>query len=60
MEEPTISKTEEGEAEPQLILFFDIRGTVHHAFAPEDQNVERRVLLQRSSQSEGGHSMKTT
>jgi len=44
MEEPRISKTEEGEAEPQrdkgmLIVFFDIRGIVHHEFVPEGQTV---------------------
>jgi len=37
-------QTEEGEAEPQraksmLIVFFDIRGIVHHEFAPEGQTV---------------------
>jgi len=65
MEEPRIPKTEEGEAEPQ-----PDQEHAHHVFwhlrdcAPwictRRPDRERRVLLQCSSPSDGGHSAKTT
>jgi len=38
-----------------LIVFFDIRGIVHHEFAPPRPDRECWVLLQCSSPSEGGY-----
>ena len=65
MEEPRISKTKEGKAEPQRD-----QEHVHHVFrhsrdcapwiGPWRPDCERRVLLQCSLPSEGGHSAKTT
>ena len=65
MEEPRIPKTEEGEAEPQRV-----QECAHRVFrhlrdcppwiCPQRPDHERRVLLQCSSPSEGGHSVKTT
>jgi len=65
MEEPRIPKTEEGEAEPQRDQEHAHRVIRHSRdcaplICPRRPDRERRVLLQCSSPSEGGHSAKTT
>jgi len=65
MEEPTIPKTEEGEAEPlrdqeHAHRVFRHSRDCEPQICPRKPDCERWVLLQCSSPSEGGHSAKTT
>ena len=65
MEEPRIPRTEEGEAEPQRNQEHAHRVFWHSRdcapwICPRRPDCVRRVLLQCSSPSEGGHSAKTT